>query len=550
MPPDTDVARKQIEDEIEQHLKAVVVLKRRLNTTVAISRLPNELLAEIFVWLAQDYYDYSKKLLGPYSNSYGTYSTSYGTNLRWIRTSHVCHTWREVALTTPRLWSFIQVARQEAIEMLLVRSKQAPLLVCMGQSPYRKKSIEVLGELLPPETCRLREVYLDGSARDIYNLCTNFTQPANLLHVLNLSGSQSHYSVNSSPPPLPRHLFGGQFPRLRNLELHQIAFSWDNPVFCKTLTNLVVIGGSYSGSFEQLLYVLEQMTELENLGLEDVVPSTGNHTTSLPPPSHPIMLPRLRDIWLCGFAIDTANLLRHLSPAIDTELVIATKHGHGGLSDLVAALESHLDQTRPVRTAYLAQIYRTQLNVSAWPEDIGFHKSINYLSDYRAPFRLELEVDNSFIACQRLIGDSLLFSTVRCLEVETGRNQSWAWEHIISGMPNLRILGVLSGVEDSFLDALCVAHPAANGDVPSLVLPHLEVLSFSNTRLGLNAKHMEGKDFKDRLVDCLILRCNYNLPVQEVHLTYCRNTTVDDVDRLREVVPEVVWDGDEEFEEV
>ena len=64
----------------------------------------------------------------------------------------------------------------------------------------------------------------------------------------------------------------------------------------------------------------------------------------------------------------------------------------------------------------------------------------------------------------------------------------------------------------------------------------------------------EDEEYFDQLIDCMIYRCNYYHPVQEVHITECRNIIDEDVVRLREIVPEVVWDGvvdieDEEDEE-
>ncbi|TBU36407.1 hypothetical protein BD309DRAFT_818304, partial [Dichomitus squalens] len=90
------------------------------NARVAISRLPNELLSEIFTCLVRDHNSHIE-------DAHDTYDRVYGTRLQWIRTTHVCFAWREVALATPRSWSFISVTRRAAVEALLARSKRAPL---------------------------------------------------------------------------------------------------------------------------------------------------------------------------------------------------------------------------------------------------------------------------------------------------------------------------------------------------------------------------------------------------------------------------------------
>ncbi|TBU30531.1 hypothetical protein BD311DRAFT_787152 [Dichomitus squalens] len=543
---DTDTPRSEIEDEIEQHFKAIITLKRLLNAKVAISRLPSELLAEIFVCLARDPHSRPEMARGAYI------SAIYGTSLQWIRTSQVCHAWREVALTTPRLWSFISVTRRDALEAFLARSKQAPLSVCIDNLSFYE-SCKVLGELLPPELYRLRELRFSGPVRIVHDICANLTQPAHLLHTLRLVIPDTEYSSPSGPSLLQDDLFCGQVPRLRILEIRQITINWDHPIFSKTLTSLVVIRGSHGGDFDQLLSALEQMTCLENLTLDDAIPPAPSHTTSLPAPSRTVALPSLRHIRLKGFAVDSANLLRHLSPAIDPELDIVTSPGQAVVQDLVDTLKSQLTQMKPLRTVRLAQAYGPKLALYAWRKDINFTKSDSdrYLSDFDLgiPLRLELSSPTLSEGTQRLFSDSSLWRSVRYLQVETDFDQSWVWRDIISGMPGLRVLGVLYGVEKSLLDALSAVHPAEKSRAPSVVLPHLEVLSFSDTRLANLSEYMVEERFFDGLIDSLILRCNYGTPVQEVRLTDCRNITVEDVARLREIVPQVAWDGVVEMEE-
>ncbi|EJF61761.1 hypothetical protein DICSQDRAFT_169772 [Dichomitus squalens LYAD-421 SS1] len=344
-----------------------------------------------------------------------------------------------------------------------------------------------------------------------------------LLHTLKLSDSDAGHSSYFNPLHLRHDLFSGQVPCLRTLEIRQLSVNWDHPVFSKTLTSLIVTEGSHGGGFEQLLSALEQMTYLECLLLEDAILSVGSRTASLPAPSRTIALPLLGFIHLNGIAVDSANLLRHLYPAIDTELEIITSVGQDVVQDLVTSLGSQLNQTVPLRTVCLAQMEGPKLILSAWRRDIDFHKWHSYISDRVAPIHLDLSSPVSSQGTRRLFSELPLWSSVRFLQVEANSGQRWAWRDIISNMPNLRVLGVLHGVENSMLDALSAAHPAENGGTPSVALPHLEVLAFRYTPLARHVQYMAR--FFHKLIDCLILRCNYDLPV------------------LREIVPEVVWDG-------
>ncbi|KAH9959020.1 hypothetical protein BC827DRAFT_1090255, partial [Russula dissimulans] len=63
-------------------------LKSHRNTLAPISRLPPEALAAIFSFVSSSALDESG-------------------HLRWIRVTHVCRQWRQIALNYPRFWSNI-----------------------------------------------------------------------------------------------------------------------------------------------------------------------------------------------------------------------------------------------------------------------------------------------------------------------------------------------------------------------------------------------------------------------------------------------------------
>jgi len=82
-----DHLRKAIDDEVQE-------LKYHRNALAPISRLPPETLAEIFSLLSFSADD-SESV--PY--------------LAWIRVTHVCHRWHEIAIYSPYLWSHINFTR-------------------------------------------------------------------------------------------------------------------------------------------------------------------------------------------------------------------------------------------------------------------------------------------------------------------------------------------------------------------------------------------------------------------------------------------------------
>ena len=86
------------------------------NSHSIISRLPNELLAPIFIHCARDYHYESARIPSLYAPD-------------WVNVSHVCSRWRNVALHCLTLWSYIFTMLQRWTEILLARSKQAPLKI-------------------------------------------------------------------------------------------------------------------------------------------------------------------------------------------------------------------------------------------------------------------------------------------------------------------------------------------------------------------------------------------------------------------------------------
>ncbi|KAI1793455.1 hypothetical protein LXA43DRAFT_1180207 [Ganoderma leucocontextum] len=388
VPPDPNMAnaRRKLEEEIEEHAKSIIMLKRSLNAMTTVSCLPGELLSEIFICFAQDYFR-------SYTNQKGHssyYSLPRGIP-EWVRVAHVCYAWREIALSTPRLWSSIAVTQRSVAEQLLARSKKAPLSVAVGHLGYGEDRKKFLEAVFSGEMPRLRELFINGPSSHVYELCAKLTEPGDMLHTLTLSESGDSYSWNNSDL-IPQNLCNGQLPRLRRLEIRQLAIRWDNPLLCSTLTSLVVIqgiSGSIQGTFEQLLSALESMTGLQTVELTNAIPPTSTPTGSapLPPPSRAIIFPHLRDIRLHGPTIDCANFLRHLSLGPDIELQLNCRE-ETGIHDLVLGIKAALARSNAWRTVELAGHYSPELTLNAWNTDVTFTDSFRIVEPASFTFQL------------------------------------------------------------------------------------------------------------------------------------------------------------------
>ena len=90
------------------------------NGTLAISRVPPELLAHAFLLVCE-------------ASELGDYS--------WIVCSHICSYWRRIALETPVLWSHLVFTSAEWVRRCINGSKSSPLIV---EAALTNQRIEVL----------------------------------------------------------------------------------------------------------------------------------------------------------------------------------------------------------------------------------------------------------------------------------------------------------------------------------------------------------------------------------------------------------------------
>ncbi|KAI0277169.1 hypothetical protein BGY98DRAFT_901925, partial [Russula aff. rugulosa BPL654] len=96
-------------DTVKQFIRSLLI---RRNTLVPISGLPPEILARVFHVLVHEEPPFSRR-----------------RNLGWIRVTHVCRHWRQVALDDSSLWARISgtQANTKWISEMLARAKNAPL---------------------------------------------------------------------------------------------------------------------------------------------------------------------------------------------------------------------------------------------------------------------------------------------------------------------------------------------------------------------------------------------------------------------------------------
>ena len=110
-------ALARMDEEIHQQTLFLSNLRANRNSSLPIFRLPPEMLAIVFIHGPRDYYE---------SKCDHVEGASVPT---WVNVLYVCRHWRNIALNCPTLWTYPFHTSLRWTEVLLLRSKQAPLKI-------------------------------------------------------------------------------------------------------------------------------------------------------------------------------------------------------------------------------------------------------------------------------------------------------------------------------------------------------------------------------------------------------------------------------------
>ncbi|TFK69594.1 hypothetical protein BDN72DRAFT_840189 [Pluteus cervinus] len=235
--------RSQIDPRTVQH--------RFQNSHIPVYRLPTELLTAIFLHARDDagYHKHSHLVL----------------TLSWV-SSH----WRDILLSNPALWTFIEVRSEDLLNLFLTRSPNSNLRIDQAaDSP--NDFVPIMKELFRLECLTLccpevdidEEDELGGSTHDDSLLRPYWSQPAPYLRKLSLTNF-----------PIPPNPFDNISPALRDVELVWCNFDWATfPL--SNITTLRVVFPEHDISSSQFLQKLQQMPFLEHLELEGALEGTG-----------------------------------------------------------------------------------------------------------------------------------------------------------------------------------------------------------------------------------------------------------------------------------
>jgi F-box-like len=381
--PDARIAAiSTVDKEIDATRQFLRSLLTRRNSLVPISVLPPEILARVFHLLVLEEPPFTGR-----------------QNLGWIRVTHVCRHWRQVALDDSSLWAKIWgiPTNTKWISEMLARAKNAPLDVEFNA--ITRPSREAL-LMIPPHLSHTRHLRFHNlstrhhdSVRGIYSC----EAPA-LEHFELTFTAYSPIIFQDLGGNMP---FKGYSPRLRTFSLTQVVIPW-SLVPRGQLTQLKIVchdeDAGPPGDLNQFIDLLVNCPSLEILALESCLPSQLTEFSH----GRTIHLLYLSSLRLCGSTSRITSMLKMLKPPSSTRLHLncISKTAHNDSDCLLLPVISAQFQ-RPASiefkslTINIRRLMTSSLNITAstFPPTLRDRQSQNFEVDVGGNAELVLSFD-------------------------------------------------------------------------------------------------------------------------------------------------------------
>lgn len=283
------------------------------NSLVPAYNLPVEILVEIF-WLIASHPRHAEKRRKKHIK-------------QWLDITHVCNLWRTVAISQPKLWSFVDLSHFPSARVFLERSHDCPIEIFTTWKASRAESDSI--STIPAFMREIKDIigahvqhvtYVDVllSEKNVRALLDCFTVPMPLLRVLHIRNSRE-----SSPDTTFTPVIGDRPPQLTSLHLQFVIISWDSPIY-RGLIHLRLTQNTLETSLamDAFIAMLESCPQLQTLELRSAGPQLPAGTSTAPNAFKRIQLPQLRRIYIDLPAVDITHLLSHLDIPFTTTSVL------------------------------------------------------------------------------------------------------------------------------------------------------------------------------------------------------------------------------------
>ncbi|KAF9232499.1 hypothetical protein BU15DRAFT_81186 [Melanogaster broomeanus] len=551
-------AQARIDDKVALLRLPICALLTRRNGLLPVSRLPPDVLANIFLCQAHSFYQ-----------DHG-YSRTSGAP-PWANVLYTCHHWRDVALSCPSLWSFLFVSSPRWTEELLSRTKMAPLRIRVDVGCSTQEEM-MFFEKVTTDVTRIQDLSLKFPRSLAEGFFSKLSTPAPLLHTLRLFVTKS----GAESVLVPDTLFNRDTPALRTLELYRCHISWCSP----TLTGLTIlrlrdIASSSQPTVTELLAMLRHMPDLAHLYLENALSGAEHILAS----QHYLLsecvdLPQLLRLAIIAPFSAVVVFLSNVTVPSKTELRICCRHDTK-FTETHTPLYPLLEQ-RFNTTSDVGPMIRT-LNMKTTEPDVGIVLStserdcdVPFYSthgqrhlhedwDRGIPLKLDIEFEALALKCRhRLMGD--ICRTIPMVHLCTlahfattdiwGPVPSWFFEVTFGNLQELRFIELIQLHMDAWVPALspglCQDELSfkSTGDIFAPALAELQVTAVTfeyNCRRRRECGACDGGAWC--LHEALARRKAKGHALKKLVIAGSSYVSYTQVEELRKVVDEVDWDG-------
>jgi len=521
-----DVMRSIIDRDIARLEESIRALKSRRNELSPVSRLPVEILCNIFSFVVND--------------SDANISIRVRSPKSWTNTSQVSRHWRSTALSAPELWTDIPLNYPRWAQEMLTRSKMAKLTIRSGfyfdiSNPRAIETVRsCLYEMNRVEVLKLTStlgLILEEIFRDLP------TKSAPQLHTLHIR-SQSFHSACSIHEDF---LYDTE--RLQCVELINCKISWDSRLLTG-LTRLCLENSmKANSSIIQVLYALQRMPALTDLRLKDSISDDSEGPSTYPD----VDLPCLRVLHISSGVGALTTFLRHITipHSVIWDLTCREKQSTQiDFTNFLSVLATKFLSSLVIRSLDLQVIDNTGLEFNLWTTaSRSQFQLLQLVLTWPSPASLQ---PRNYVKALTCAFDVMSLPFLTQLQISTWDYiDSQTWVKTFGKLPLLKRVCVQNSASHSFFEALVYKTKAAeksNTAICNVSFPKLR-------HIDLEGINFFGGDLKstsvDMLLDCLMERRERNAEVQELRLERCYYISSDDVERLKEIVVDVTWDGKE-----
>ncbi|KAJ3545992.1 hypothetical protein NMY22_g2221 [Coprinellus aureogranulatus] len=517
---------------LERELRA---LRTCTNRTTLTCRLPPEILCKIFVELKPSPATYLKRSAFNW--------ILWNEDLSWIRATHVCRHWRQVALNCKTLWSDLPLRHPEIAELFLRRARSSLLDIDYhGQS---LKSERLLTEITEGGIHRLRSLRVSAHGPDfLRNLLSGSTGSAPFLKELSIFDENGRFDA------LPTGFLAGGAPSLTHLGLDGVSFNWETLPINPNLLHLHLtwrLGDSVSipvkPSADKFAGIMQQLSSLRTLDLKNLLPNTASLTPTLLP------FPALTSLRLFDAARNIQSFLEiAFMPNVSSiTLSLSDNRVDSSTAVLLASLKASLTRRgEPSNCTLLVDEFEAYVLADGNLTSTVVLRCTNGVSGKSLGLVLEfhdLELTIPTLS-SRMFGQ-LDFTPLRKIEMDCpsmGRDDWKATFGRLASLSSIRLYSKVSSLY-SLLGVLSEDQPAEGGGTaetawfPGLVTIVCDSFEFK--------PRTAGKALLTRLLARALGRRSDSLPPLRLRIVDCYNFDKTDARHIRHAVPKLklVWDG-------